>query len=781
MKPLPRIRLRLLGRMAVVHGDDPVPLRLSTRKAGALLAYLAMRPEQTASREELATLLWGSCSDQQARQSLRQALASLRKDLRQPGYLIADTELVRLQPGLWSVDAHELEQLSKSTDPQELMRAARLLDGDLLSGLSLEEEGFEDWVRDQRRRMQLAAARLCETFAARPELVADGEEAIGAAERLLALDPLNEGWQRVALTLYARYRGKSEALAQATTFAALLKRELGVAPDESTRELVARIRNGELSPAAAGPAPRPDVVAALVSDPVTSRIDPPRSLPGHSALKTRVNALLTRQSIAFARRLAKRMDPRVKPGGNAGGWAGRAAAAGIAVALVAAGTLALALAYNRSGEPVPMPSQAVAQVTAANSDYWQAPSSAGPAAKDIIPIAVLPLSAIGETGASTHLIAEMMTDDLINILSRVPSFRVISRQTMSRYQGQPVDVATIGAELQVRYVLEGSIREQDGGLRVNVQLLDPATRLQVWSGRVERENTDRHLVRDEIIARIARDLQIDIQPIEGERRSADQSADASAFLGWAAMQSAFANLSTDEYKRAERHFKQALERDPQHVRALMGLGAYHSNLAVQRLDPDTTSHFEKAQEILTAVVRRDPGNASAYHHLGVLTQGQGTIDKLHEAVALFEKAVELNPSAAGSHAHIGHALARLGQPEKGIEHVRYAMRLSPRDPALPIWHEFLGNAQLETTHYQDAIDSFARSAALAPSYPRAWAGLAAAHALASDAETASADLDKLRALAPGVSAEGLIKRFGRRKESRLHAGLRLALLPSADR
>jgi tetratricopeptide (TPR) repeat protein len=192
------------------------------------------------------------------------------------------------------------------------------------------------------------------------------------------------------------------------------------------------------------------------------------------------------------------------------------------------------------------------------------------------------------------------------------------------------------------------------------------------------------MVRDEIVARIAGELQIDIQPIEGERRSSDQSADASAYLGWAAMQSAFANISTADYQRAERHFKQALERDPQHVSARMGLGAYHANLAVQRLDPDTTSHFEKAHEILTAVARQQPGNASAYHHLGVLTQGQGTVDKLHEAVALFEKAVELNPSAAGSHAHIGHALARLGQPEKGIEHVRYAMRLSPRDPALPI-------------------------------------------------------------------------------------------------
>ena len=86
------------------------------------------------------------------------------------------------------------------------------------------------------------------------------------------------------------------------------------------------------------------------------------------------------------------------------------------------------------------------------------------------------------------------------------SGRVISRQTTSRYRNQAVDVAAVGAELHVRYVLEGSVRMQDGGLRVNVNLSDPATRLPVWSGRVERDGADRHAIRDEIVGRIAREL-----------------------------------------------------------------------------------------------------------------------------------------------------------------------------------------------------------------------------------------------------------------------------------
>ena len=411
-------------------------------------------------------------------------------------------------------------------------------------------------------------------------------------------------------------------------------------------------------------------------------------------------------------------------------------------------------------------------------DAWRPPAALqGAGTQGIVALAVLPFAALGDTTASTQLVADMMTDDLINVLSRVPVFRVISRQTTQRYKDQPADLATIDADLQVRYVLEGSVRTQDGLLRVNIQLLNAATLLPVWSGRVEREQGERHAVRDEIVARIARELQIDILPIEGERRSADQSADASAFLGWAAMHAGFTTTNIDEYRKAEALFKQALERDPQNMSAFIGMGAFHTNVAVQRLVPDANAHFDQARDMLAQAVQREPHNPSALYQLGILLQGTG---KVREALDLFRKVTELNPSNAGAHAHTGHALARLGEAEKGIEHIRYAMRLSPRDTALGIWHEFIGNAQLELSRYPDAIESFERSAAIAPRYPRSRAGLAAAHALAGDTANAQAAIGKLKAVAATIPAGDLLQRLGRNPNSRLHAGLSLALAPAPD-
>jgi TolB-like protein/Tfp pilus assembly protein PilF/DNA-binding SARP family transcriptional activator len=750
---LVRFHFRLLGRMELSIDDGATPVRISTRKASGLIAYLAMSPAHKASREELATLLWGTCSDQQARQSLRQALVVLRKDLRQPDLATSNTDLVQFLPGQWWVDACEFEQLTKSSDPTELSRAAGLFGGEFLAGFHLDEEGFDEWAAGQRQRMQRAAARLCETFAARPDLVADGEQALEAVERLLALDPLREDWQRLALTLHARYRGKSEALAHAEEFAALLRRELGVGPERRTQDLVGSIRDGAIACLTG----RSVLAEALIAGAV-----PPGAIVAPSVPEVGDDAPPATALIPAA-------QPRR--------WPVRTAAA--AGAIVVLGALTHYYMVDRSAypqiSPAPVATATPTQTAAVPPDYWRPPSPRPGMPAGIIPIAVLPFTGFGEAGSSTQLIADLMTDDLVNVLSRVPAFRVISPQTTNSYRDRPLDVAAIGAELQVKYVLEGSAREQGGLLRVNLQLLDPATRLPVWSGRIAREGADRYAVRDEIVARIARELQIDVIPIEGERRSADHDADASAYLGWAALQAAFSKTDIDAYRKAEAHFKQALERDPQHVSAFIGLGTFHANLAVQRLDQDTEAHFEQAHQILTRTVERDPHNPNALYHLGVLTQGRG---KIKDGLTLFEQAVELNPSNAGAHAHIGHALARLGQAEKGLEHIRYAMRLSPRDPAQAIWHEFLGNAQLELGQYAQARESFAHSLSLAPRYPRPLAGLTAAHALAGDADGVKESVERLKALVPGTDAQGLIQRLGRRKGSALHEGLRLALVPA---
>ncbi len=152
-----------------------------------------------------------------------------------------------------------------------------------------------------------------------------------------------------------------------------------------------------------------------------------------------------------------------------------------------------------------------------------------------------------------------------------------------------------------------------------------------------------------------------------------------------------------------------------------------------------------------------------------------------EALEHFERAIRIDPSDASAHAQIGNALIRTGRPAEGLEHVHYAMRLSPRDPIMPVWLEFAGNGELELNNYPEAIAMFQRSIALNPGYPRSWAGLVAAYALAGNPEEARRFAEKLKTFAPDLTNEALTRQFGRHNGSRLHEGLVLAFASPPER
>lgn len=739
--------LRLLGRFGVAALDgESAPMQLPTKKIGALLAYLGMSRDYTASREELAALLWGGSTDQQARQSLRQALALLRKELPSE-VLFTDTKIVRLDPASWSIDAREFASFACSQNGEDLARAARCFTGDFLSGFILEEEAFEEWVSGQRTRLQHAAAQLCETFVRRPDLVIEQNLALATVDQLIALDPLREDWHRLAISLYSRYRGKNEALARAGNFASVLQRELGVAPERETRTMLENLRTAD--------------VAAWVNRPAedarsSSHRAQAESSPGAAAIIPTEPPVVT----APAKFLLRRPD----------GMA--VAALALAGVFVAIGVFASDSLHSifRFGPTTAFHSPLA---LAPPTDPWRSPAALEPKlAKGIVPIVVLPFASPGmdEPG---QLLADMLTDDLTNTLSRIPSFRVISRQTARSYQNQAIDVAKLGAELQVRYVLEGSIRLQDDNLRVNVELINPATRLSVWSGRVERRGADRQGVRDEIVSRLSRELQFEVLPIESQRLSNDSDVDALAYRGWAAM----SQVNFDGYKQALALFNQALERDPNNLSALLGLGSYHARMGAQMFDTDSDGHRGTAEAILRKVLARDPESSQAHFYLALALNKLPT---LPEAMEHLERAIKIDPSDASAHAQIGNALIRSGKPAEGLEHVRYAIRLSPRDPIMPVWLEFAGNAELELGDYQEAIAMFERSIAINSGYPRSWAGLVAAYALANQPTEAQRAAVKLKSFAPSLENADLPKQFGRSPKSKLHEGLVLAF-HSAER
>ena len=251
------VSLTLFGRFEVASGGRALS-RLPTRKAEALLAYLASRAEQVHERSALALLLWGDSGDDHARHSLRQALLALRRAL--PS---ADPPLLRVAPDVVSLDASKIdvdvrtfERLVRAGSPKALEAAVGLYDGELLSGLRLREPPFEDWLATERVRLRHMAVDSLTRLLGWHMRADHGERALRIAERLLALDPLYEPAHRALMRLYAAQGRRSEAIRQYQACVRALERGLGVEPEADTRRAYHELLRAGASPVRVARPPR---------------------------------------------------------------------------------------------------------------------------------------------------------------------------------------------------------------------------------------------------------------------------------------------------------------------------------------------------------------------------------------------------------------------------------------------------------------------------------------------------------------------------------------------
>lgn len=209
-----------------------------------MLAYLALNSDRRHTREKLATLLWGDRFEEQGRQSLRQCLRTVRKALgdEYASFMVSEGDHLALDPGGVEVDAHTFEQLAGTNERESLEQALALYRGDLLEGLNVKSEPFEEWLRDERIRLRQCAHDTLERLATLYGEAGDPEAAIATAQRLLALDPVRESVHRMLMRLYEGTGRRSAALQQYQTCGDALRRELDVEPDPETVRLFSEIR-----------------------------------------------------------------------------------------------------------------------------------------------------------------------------------------------------------------------------------------------------------------------------------------------------------------------------------------------------------------------------------------------------------------------------------------------------------------------------------------------------------------------------------------------------------
>lgn len=248
------LRLELLGDFRLVAGGGLVTV--SAKKAQALLAFLAVKPVQLVSRDKIAALLWGSFGPEQARQSLRQMLSTLRRELKgiagdDETLLVEENDFLALDAQHVSCDVVDFESGVATGSEESLRKAIETYGGDFLEGFELDEDRYDQWVlgeRDRLHRMALRAHSQLLDILTRKEAI---DEAIITAQHSLRIDPLQEPVHRALMRLYAQSGDPVNALQQYDILARSLKRELGVNPDSETQKLqreIAAMRSRRVMP-----------------------------------------------------------------------------------------------------------------------------------------------------------------------------------------------------------------------------------------------------------------------------------------------------------------------------------------------------------------------------------------------------------------------------------------------------------------------------------------------------------------------------------------------------
>jgi TolB-like protein/DNA-binding winged helix-turn-helix (wHTH) protein len=222
-------------------------------------------------------------------------------------------------------------------------------------------------------------------------------------------------------------------------------------------------------------------------------------------------------------------------------------------------------------------------------------------------IVVLPFANIGGDPEQDYFV-DGVTESLTTDLSRISGSFVIARNTAFTFKGRAVDVKRVGRELNVRYVLDGSVRRGGNRLRVNVQLVDAETGNHLWAERFEKPIADLFDMQDEIVSRLANIL--NAQLIEAEARRAERSLHPDAVELYFQGMACFNKGRTAEYTtRARGFFERALALDPKNVEALVAMAEVDEATGTSFLANDRAARFAAAETALIKALSLTPQHA----------------------------------------------------------------------------------------------------------------------------------------------------------------------------
>lgn len=667
------IRFQTLGSVSLTADGQELTNVLAQPKRLALLAFLATaRPVGFQSRDRLLALFWPESDTAKARNSLRQALHQLRRALGDDAIVTRGERDVGVDPAVVECDAARFDSaLAERRDADALA----LYHGDFVPGLHVQEaDDANRWFDDERIRRRRDAAEAARRLITSASQAGDLNAALMWARRGVALEPTDESAVRRLLEVQAELGDAPGAMSTFSELSRRLEAEFGIRPSRELAKLVQEIGERPAATTAEMAALSPRKISPPSSAGRGAPVDP-EGRPGFAPEREPLGGGV---GTSAATTLGSRQEP-LSRGVGTGKKRGRLVAAVAATMAIAAVAL-----FARSIRDKPI----------GGAD---APS-----------IAVLPFVNLSGDPGNEYL-SDGMTEELLNLLARVPGLRVAARTSAFSFKDSRASVDSIGRALRVRHVLEGSVRRNGDTWRVTAQLIDAATGYHVWSENFETKLGSVVSLQDQISREIVERLRGDLKTggDAPRREPPNPEAMVATMKGWRA----FRLNSREGYAAAVGLFEDAIRRDPNY-------GYAHAGLA-------TVRHWQAALRFVPADSGYDAGLRSASRALALdssLVDGWLILGRTAEvrdrdfvrAEEYYRRAIAIAPSDPRGYSRRASMLARLGRTDEAL---RSATRAVELDPASPAVHSDLANLYGDLNRFEDAEQSLRRALALDPGHP----------------------------------------------------------------
>jgi non-specific serine/threonine protein kinase len=381
-----------------------------------------------------------------------------------------------------------------------------------------------------------------------------------------------------------------------------------------------------------------------------------------------------------------------------------------------------------------------------SSMHLAAPASSPQAEKSVV---VLPFVVLG-SDARDEFFSDGLTDEIITDLSAISRLRVICRTSAIRLKGTEHDLKKIAADLNVQYVMEGTVRTSGNSLRVTAKLINPATDSLVWAEKYSGNLEDIFAIQESLSRRIVEALKLKLSPTESMRLAEKPIQDIRAYEYYLRAKQEILSYSSEGLERALDYLKQGELIIGENVVLLSAMGQVYWQFVNAGISTDP-EYLAQAERCARRILELDADSGHGHRLLGLVESARGNTQ---EAVRLLKKSLESNPNDPDT---LSWLCAICSLSGKGHAVIAMAQRLIDVDPLTPLWQMVPGIVATLTGEFGRALAPFERALSSDPKNPMLLLAYAQVLALNGRAAEAVAKLEEL----DSVAEESFFSQLGR--------------------